>query len=383
MPKTLPPGRAALPLAALLIVAAAGCGSGGSHRASVTSTTTTATRLVTVDVSAAGCAPSATRLGAGPATFQIRIEDGNTVAEVELLQRPIVLAELENLSVGRSRASFTLVLPPGKLELYCPGGRRTLTPLTVTGTLASRPNPGADAAVERYRTWVQAQSQRLVNATLTFADAVRSGDLARARALYPRARVYYERVEPIAESFSTLDKRIDARAGDVPAASWTGFHPIEKRLWVSDTTNGAGKLATQLVADVTAVNSVAGRLKLTPAQIANGAVQLLNEVSANKITGEEERYSHIDLVDFEANVRGARQAFVAVRPLLAGRDGELATEITARFADVEQALQHYRKGGTFVRYTTHTKDDTRHLSAVVDALAEPLSRVSAAIITGS
>jgi iron uptake system EfeUOB component EfeO/EfeM len=237
--------------------------------------------------------------------------------------------------------------------------------------------------VTRYRTWVQGQAQHLVNATLTFADAVRAGDLKRARALYPNARVYYERVEPIAESFSTLDKQIDARAGDVPANSWTGFHPLEKLLWVSDTTTGGAALATRLVADVTAVNSVATRLALTPAQIANGAVQLLNEVSANKITGEEERYSHIDLVDFEANVRGARQAFVAVRPLLTRNDGELAQEITARFDDVERTLDRYRRGGTFVRYTTLTQADTRKLSAVVDALAEPLSRVSAAIITGS
>ncbi len=85
----------------------------------------------------------------------------------------------------------------------------------------------------------------------------------------------------------------------------------------------------------------------------------------------------------EANVRGARQAFIAVRPLLARNDGELAQEITARFDDVDQTLDRYRMGGTFVRYTALRQADTRKLSAVVDALAEPLSRVSAAIITGS
>ena len=45
-------------------------------------------------------------------------------------------------------------------------------------------------------------------------------------------------------------------------------------------------------------------VELEPEQIANGANELLAEVSASKITGEEERYSHIDLVDFEANVEG-------------------------------------------------------------------------------
>src|SRR5262249_47809891 len=152
-------------------------GSGGSNDPTTSAhptTTTAASGVVTVDVSAAGCQPSSTNLSAGPITFQIRIADQNRVTEVELLKRPIVMAELENLSVGRSRASFTLVVPPGKLELYCPGGQKTLTPLTVTGTLNTTPNPGANAAVARYRTWVEGQSQRLVNATLTFADAVRA-----------------------------------------------------------------------------------------------------------------------------------------------------------------------------------------------------------------
>ena len=55
---------------------------------------------------------------------------------------------------------------------------------------------------------------------------------------------------------------------------------------------------------------------LQAVQIANGANELLGEVSASKITGEEERYSHIDLVDFEANVEGSEAAFEAVEPLL-------------------------------------------------------------------
>jgi iron uptake system EfeUOB component EfeO/EfeM len=192
--------------------------------------------------------------------------------------------------------------------------------------------------------------------------------------------VYYERVEPIAESFSTLDKRIDARAGDVPASQWTGFHPLERELWTRGTTRGTDALAAQLVADVSAVNSVATRLKLTPSQIANGAVELLNEVAQSKITGEEERYSHLDLVDFEANVEGARAAFDAVRPLLPARYSPLAGEISSRFDDVESALAPYRRGASFVRYTELDDADTRALSRAVDALAEPLSRVSGLVL---
>ena len=64
-------------------------------------------------------------------------------------------------------------------------------------------------------------------------------------------------------------------------------------------------VAEQLLADVEELQQKVKNVELQAVQIANGANELLGEVSASKITGEEERYSHIDLVDFEANVEGA------------------------------------------------------------------------------
>ena len=98
-------------------------------------------------------------------------------------------------------------------------------------------------------------------------------------------------------------------------------------------------LARGLVADVKRLNAKAKDLDLQPAQVANGANALLDEVSASKITGEEERYSHTDLVDFEANVDGSRAAFDAVSPLLEEREPGLAAEISQRFEAVEPALE--------------------------------------------
>jgi len=115
-------------------------------------------------------------------------------------------------------------------------------------------------------------------------------------------------------------------------------------------------------------------------QIANGANELLSEVSASKITGEEERYSHIDLVDFEANVEGAEVAFEAVEPLLEKSDPKLAKEIEAHFKDVYASLKPYRDGAGFVSYTELTSADTRKLAQQIDALAELLSEVPAQIV---
>ncbi len=38
-----------------------------------------------------------------------------------------------------------------------------------------------------------------------------------------------------------------------------------------------------------------------------GAAGLIEEVAASKISGEEDRYSHTDLWDFQANIDGAQK----------------------------------------------------------------------------
>ena len=80
-----------------------------------------------------------------------------------------------------------------------------------------------------------------------------------------------------------------------------------------------GTLADQLVRDIGELQARVQTVQLEPAQIANGAVELLGEVSKSKITGEEERYSHTDLVDFEANVAGRARRVQRAAPARAPR----------------------------------------------------------------
>ena len=126
-----------------------------------------------------------------------------------------------------------------------------------------------------------------------------------------------------------------------PPSEFGGFHRIEKALWEEDTAKGMAPVAEQLLADVEELRGKVKNVKLQAVQIANGANELLGEVSASKITGEEERYSHIDLVDFKANVEGSEVAFEAVEPLLTKNDPKLAKEIEADFEAVYAALKPY------------------------------------------
>jgi iron uptake system component EfeO len=118
-----------------------------------------------------------------------------------------------------------------------------------------------------------------------------------------------------------------------------------------------------------------------PADLANGATTLLAEVAGSKITGEEERYSHLDLLDFWANVDGAKRSFDLLTPALKRIDGALVATVNERFTEVNQALAKYRKGNSFALYTSLTKPQVKELADKVDALAEPLSKVAEKVVT--
>jgi iron uptake system component EfeO len=360
-------------------LALAGCGgsSSGTGGGGDSEQGSAGGRTVEVKLVDAGCDPAELRLPAGPVTFQVSNDGADAISEFEILDGDHILGEVENVPPGLS-GHFSLTLKPGRFTMYCPGGTRAERgPLVVSGK-ASGTSTAAAAAVAKYRRYIQAQSILLTAKTRRFVQRLQVGDLEGAKAAYAEARIPYERIEPVAESFGDLDPAIDARAGDVPKAEWTGFHPLEQFLWVRGAT-GPEKLRTKLLDDVVDLQRRARTIELEPAQVANGSVELLGEVSKSKITGEEERYSHIDLVDFEANVQGAKAAFDSIRGLVVARRPALAKEIDDRFADVESALEPYRQGRGFVAYTALSKADTRGLSRSIDALAEPLSEVGATV----
>jgi iron uptake system component EfeO len=244
-------------------------------------------------------------------------------------------------------------------------------------------SPELDRAAREYQDYVDGQSELLVDRTQGFVATVEAGDVERAKELYAPSRVPWERIEPIAEKFGTLDPEVDAREGDVPTQQWTGFHRIEQALWVEDTTEGQDEYATELMSDVRRLERKVDNVKLQASDPVFGAVELLNEVSATKITGEEERYSHTDLYDIAANVEGAEVAFEFVKPVVKRQNPELVTEIEARFADLDRELEPYRRGDGWVSYEKVDEEQRRELSQKIDALAEPLSRVGRVLSGGS
>ena len=249
---------------------------------------------------------------------------------------------------------------------------------TTAGT-TSQAEIGSSAALEEaadaYEGYVVEQIALLEKRTEGFTEAVIAGNVDEAKELYAPARVPWERIEPIAAQLGNYDPRIDAREGDVPDDEWQGFHRIEQALWERNTTEGQEEYARTLMQDVRNLQEDVERVELEPVDLVIGSVELLNEVSAGKITGEEERYSHTDLYDIDANVEGSKAAFDELKPEVAAKDLGLANDVEARFREVFTELEQYRQDEGWVSYEELDQADRRALSQKVDALAEPLSQV--------
>ena len=105
--------------------------------------------------------------------------------------------------------------------------------------VASAKDPLLAGAVTGYQRYVSTQAKELVKRVEAFVAAVKAGDVEKAKEQFAAARVPYETIEPVAESFGTLDPDIDARVNDVEKGQkWTGFHRIEQALWEKHSTKG-------------------------------------------------------------------------------------------------------------------------------------------------
>lgn len=238
-----------------------------------------------------------------------------------------------------------------------------------------------DNEVAAYKEFAMDQLDQFTTETEKFVNAVKDGEIEEAKTIYPTARMYFERSEPIAESFGDLDPRIDARLADVKdegnsEEDWSGYHKIEQGLWVEKTTKGYEEIADQLLADSKELRARVETVEVTPKLMVNGAVDLLNEVSTSKITGEEEIYSHTDLYDFKANIEGAEKIFTILEPSIKAKDEALATNLTEKFKNVNDLLAKYEtKDGGYVSYTDLKDSDTKALAEAVNQLGEPLAQM--------
>ncbi|MEV7415786.1 iron uptake system protein EfeO [Streptomyces sp. NPDC089919] len=346
---------------------------------------------ITVKATDTACEVSVKEFPAGKVVFDVE-NKGSKVTEVYVLfPDDRIVTERENIGPG-TKATVTAEIKAGDYTVACKPGMKgdgIRQPLKITGKGATAArSPELDTAVAEYRKWVQEQADETLPKAKAFAEAVKAGDVEKAKTLYADSRLGWERTEPVAESFGDIDPKVDVRedgleAGQDPAKDWTGWHKLEKSLWADKKIgDNEKKLADQLITDLTDWQKRVGKAEITPTSMANGAKELLDEVASGKVTGEEERYSHTDLVDFKANVEGAQKAYELLKPHASKNDAKLTAELDKQFAAMETLLDTYRTDKAsyvFTSYDKVGKDQRKELSDAVSALGEPLSHLAAAV----
>lgn len=359
--------------------------------------------VVTVSSTADTCTVTPTSAPAGVVTFHVT-NDGTDVTELYVYAEDgeRIISELENIGPGLTRDLVTRI-DQGTFVLACkPGmvgeGIRTgftVTEATTSATGSDDPasfDVGAaeEAATELYLDYVRDESSDLLDDTKLFAELYLAGRDDEARAFYPVVRAHWERIEPAAESLGDIDPLIDISEADVvPGEEFTGWHRIEKDLWLpaGDVPLTDTQRAAVTAALVATTESLVARVSdpsftLEPFQIGNGAKELLDEVTSSKMTGEEETWSHTDLWDIEANIQGAQAAFWSLETLVRHNDAALVAELDTQFDLALEAISALeRPDDTFPRIDELTDDALLGLSHALDALSGPLSRLTAAVVS--
>jgi iron uptake system component EfeO len=379
-------GAAVLPMTVL-----AACGDdGGSGVVTGPAAATGGARgAVAVKASDDTCEVARKEFTAGTIDFRITNAGGKVTEVYVYATGDKIISERENIGPGTS-VTLTVQLGAGNYQIACkPGmvGNGIRQNIVVSGQADHATDPRLVKALADYRAYAVQETRASIEGTRAFVQAFKDGDIAEAKRLYAPSRVGWERIEPVAESFGDLDPRVDAREADLePGEKWTGWHRLEKALWKTGSTKGEGKYADLLLKDLgellTKLSAAQLDPPITPASMANGAKELLDEVATGKITGEEEAFSHTDLVDFKANVDGARKVYELLKPVVLEKDAALAKELDKAFAGVDGLLKKYEEGGDggYVSYDTVGKAQRKELSDGVNALGEPLSKLAAAVV---
>jgi iron uptake system component EfeO len=363
------------------------CGSSSSTGKAAGGSGGAANSTVNIALTPAGCVPKPAKVPSGQVTVNVTNKDAGAVSEAELRTSDLshILGEQENLTPGLS-GGFSLDIQPGRYVINCPGASQMHWSFTVTGKATAarwNKNPALVNAVSQYSKYVDQNVAKLVSTSQTMCTAIAAGSLTSAELAYPKSRVYYERIEPVAEIWGALDTEIDGR-WDNPvtvASQFMGFHKIEQLMWDNNTLAGTTQLCAGLVHHEQQLLSLVRAATYNPLEMASGAADLITEAGTAKVTGEEERYSNTDLVVLQANVVGAQEVVNLLRPYLKAHDAKLLRQIDTTDTAAEQQVTTFQAtpgydGTGYVEYSTVLNGGREKLSKVLGAYEKSLDKLS-------
>lgn len=344
---------------------------------------------VTVTIHPHSCEPNALTVPAGLNSFRI-VNASERAVEWEILDGVLVVEERENIAPGLSQV-INATLAPGDYAITCgllsnPRGTLHVTP-TAASEASANARPSMVAFIgplSEFRVYVSRQSSVLIKAVDALSQAIGAGDLEQAQALYTPARVAYQRLAPAAQRLAELDNAINARADYFEKREsdpgFTGFHRLEYGLFDQRSTEGLAPIAQRLQADTVQLKQQLLAQSLPPEQLVSIVARTLHTLADTRAnSGEEERYSHIDLNGFAANLEATRKVVDLLRPLLTKKNPDLQRNIDSASASLEAELNGLKTSQGYRTYDRVSAEQRQHISNKAKVLADELDGIDPAL----
>ena len=344
---------------------------------------------VTVTIHPHSCEPNALTVPAGLNSFRI-VNASERAVEWEILDGVLVVEERENIAPGLSQV-INATLAPGDYAITCgllsnPRGTLHVTP-TAASEASANARPSMVAFIgplSEFRVFVSRHSSVLIKAVDALSQAIGAGDLEQAQALYTPARVAYQRLAPAAQRLAELDNAINARADYFEKREsdpgFSGFHRLEYGLFDQRSTEGLAPIAQRLQADTVQLKQQLLAQSLPPEQLVSIVARTLHNLADTRAnSGEEERYSHIDLNGFAANLEATRKVVDLLRPLLTKKNPDLQRNIDSASASLEAELNGLKTSQGYRTYDRVSAEQRQHISNKAKVLADELDGIDPAL----
>ncbi|MDZ4304380.1 MAG: iron uptake system protein EfeO [Pseudomonas sp.] len=344
---------------------------------------------IAVIIHAHACEPNALSVPAGRASFRI-INRSDRAVEWEILDGVLVVEERENIAPGLSQVINANLLP-GDYAITCgllsnPRGTLHVTP-TAESDAQAKAKPSMVAFIgplSEFRVYLSSQGGALIKAVSALEQAIATGDLAQAQALYLPAREAYQRLAPAAQRLAELDNAINARADYFEKReqdpAFSGFHRLEYGLFEQHTLGDLTPIAQRLLVDVTTLKQQLLAQSLPPEQLVSVLVRNLNSLAdVRAASGEEERYSHLDLNGFAANLTVTRKVVDLMRPLLTKSAADLLPGIDSAINAFAAQLDDLQVDGHYRSYNRVTAAQRQLIADKAKALAAALDGIDPAL----
>ncbi|MDC6382204.1 iron uptake system protein EfeO [Pseudomonas graminis] len=341
-----------------------------------------------VTINAKSCEPNSITVPAGKNAFRI-VNASDRAVEWEILDGVLVVEERENIVPGLSQI-INANLQPGDYAITCgllsnPRGTLHVTP-TAESDAAAKARPSMVAFIgplSEYRVYLSTQSSALIRATNDLQQAIDSGDLAQAQKAYAPARAAYQRIAPAAQRLSELDNAINARADYYEKREqdpgFGGFHRLEFGLFSQKSVDGLTPVVQKLQTDIASLKQQLLAQSIAPEQLASMVVRNMRSIAEVRSNGEEERYSHLDVNGFAANLEGTRKVIDLLRPLLAKSSGDVLKKIDTASTALDDQLLMLKTADGFKPYDQVSTEQRKQIADKAKALADALDGIDPAL----